>query len=50
MFYAAGRPIYDVDSHLMEMADVLDSYFENAYSRPTTRCLSTNGSIPTRAG
>lgn len=28
MSYAAGRLIHDADSHLMEMADVLDPYFE----------------------
>lgn len=28
MSYAAGRLIHDADSHLMEMTDVLDPYFE----------------------
>lgn len=28
MTYAAGRLIHDADSHLMEMTDVLDPYFE----------------------
>jgi hypothetical protein len=28
MSYAAGRLIHDADSHLMEMTDCLDPYFE----------------------
>ncbi len=28
MSYATGRLIHDGDSHLMEMTDVLDPYFE----------------------
>ena len=30
MSYAAGRLIHDADSHLMEMTDVLDPYFERS--------------------
>lgn len=39
MSYAAGRLIHDADSHLMEMTDVLDPYFE-------TRLLARYHDLP----